>query len=90
MLQERKVYCLQARPCIFQPGNFTGWGSEGVNETLKWLSSLPTRCRSHSGGDSVAIGLSLSLSTISLLPPLPVPTKPYQVSVDVKQHVYLL
>ena len=21
---------MQARPCIFQPGNFTGWGSEGV------------------------------------------------------------
>ena len=24
------MYCLQARPCIFQPGNFTGWGSEAV------------------------------------------------------------
>ena len=23
------MYCLQARPCIFRPGNFTGWGSEG-------------------------------------------------------------
>jgi len=22
--------CGAARPCIFQPGNFTGWGSEGV------------------------------------------------------------
>ena len=22
MLQERKIYCLQARPCIFQPGHF--------------------------------------------------------------------
>ena len=22
---------LQARPCIFQPGNFTDWGSEEVN-----------------------------------------------------------
>ena len=31
MLQDRKIYCLQARPCIIQPGgNFTGWGSEGV------------------------------------------------------------
>ena len=28
-----------------------------VNETLKWLSSLPTQCRSHCGGDSVAIGI---------------------------------
>ena len=30
VLQDRKTYCLQARPRIFQPGNFTGWGSEGV------------------------------------------------------------
>ena len=29
-LQDRKIYCLHARPCIFQPGNFTGWGSERV------------------------------------------------------------
>ena len=28
------MYCLLARPCIFQPGNFTGWGSEGVNPTV--------------------------------------------------------
>ena len=26
-----KIYCLQARPCILQPGNLTGWGSAGVN-----------------------------------------------------------
>ena len=26
-------------------------------ETLKWLSSLPTRYRSHSGGDSVPVGI---------------------------------
>ena len=25
--------CLQARPCIIQPGNFTGCGSEGVKHT---------------------------------------------------------
>ena len=24
------MYCLQARPCVFQPGNVTGFGSEGV------------------------------------------------------------
>ena len=30
VLQDRKIYCLKARPCIFQPGNFTGCGSEGV------------------------------------------------------------
>ena len=25
------MYCLQAPLCIVQPGNFTDWGSEGVN-----------------------------------------------------------
>ena len=30
VLQDRKIYCWQARPFIFQPGNFTGRGSEGV------------------------------------------------------------
>ena len=25
------MVCLQARPCIVQPGDFTGCGSEGVN-----------------------------------------------------------
>ena len=28
--QDRKIYSLKARPCVFQPGNFTGCGSEGV------------------------------------------------------------
>ena len=31
VFQVRKIYCLQARPCIFQPGNFTGLGNERVN-----------------------------------------------------------
>ena len=26
-----KIYCLQSCVCTFQPGNFTGLGSEGVN-----------------------------------------------------------
>jgi len=30
VLLDRKIYCLQARPCIFQPENVTGRGSEGV------------------------------------------------------------
>ena len=34
LLQDRKIYCLQARPCLFQPGRFTGWGSEGINFSL--------------------------------------------------------
>ena len=26
--------------CTFQPGNITGWGSEGVNKALEWFSLL--------------------------------------------------
>ena len=37
MLQDWKIYCLQARPCIFHPGNFTGWGSEHT-------SDIPQNC----------------------------------------------
>ena len=33
--QGQKISCLQACPCIFQPGKFTGWGSEGVNQSVK-------------------------------------------------------
>ena len=28
--QDRKIYSMKARPCVFQPGGFTGCGSEGV------------------------------------------------------------
>ena len=35
MLQDRKIDCLRARPCIFQPGNFTVWDSEGVKRDPK-------------------------------------------------------
>ena len=51
MLQDRQVNCLKGRACIFQPGNFTCWGSEGVNVPLSislgcwsaaWLVSSPT------------------------------------------------
>ena len=31
VLKDRKIYSLQARPCMFQSGNFRGWGSQGVN-----------------------------------------------------------
>ena len=30
LLKDRKRYSLQACACTFQPGNLTGWGSEGV------------------------------------------------------------
>ena len=29
-----KIYCLQVCPCIFQPGNITGWGSVGVKQSV--------------------------------------------------------
>ena len=32
--QDQKIYCLQARPCIFQPGHLTGWSREGVKGEL--------------------------------------------------------
>ena len=34
VLQEEKLYCLLARPRIFQRGYFTGWDSEGVKPFL--------------------------------------------------------
>ena len=30
--EKEKQQCLQVRPCIFQPKNVTGWGSEGVKK----------------------------------------------------------
>ena len=35
------MYCLQARPCSFQPGYFTGWGSEGVKGTVMVQTQKP-------------------------------------------------
>ena len=44
-----EIHCLQARPCIFQAGNCTGRGSEGVNayicrysekRLLRWSQDL--------------------------------------------------
>ena len=40
VLEDRKIYCLQARPSGFQPGNFTVWGSEGVKFSAIQLSSV--------------------------------------------------
>ena len=37
---------MQARPCIFQPENFTCWGSEGV----KLLSTEPRQYRTRQAG----------------------------------------
>jgi len=43
MLWSRKIYCLQERPCIFQPGHVTGWGSEGVK--YKYLTDGAVLCK---------------------------------------------
>ena len=39
----RKIYGLQARPCIIQPGNVTGWGSEGFK--TGFIKEKPNRRR---------------------------------------------
>ena len=39
-LKYRKIYCLQARQCINQPGKFTGWGSEDrVNDPPTYFNA---------------------------------------------------
>ena len=50
-----------------------------INETLKWLSSLPILMQVIVVGDSVAIGIysPSSHTSIPLPPILPVPNKPY-------------
>ena len=53
VLQEQKMYCLQAPPCIFQPGNFTGWGSEGINGFKSGASA--GRFHRDNGAESVAV-----------------------------------
>ena len=45
MSQDRKIYCLQARPSIFRAGNFTGWGSEGLRFFM-FLSAILKRLAS--------------------------------------------
>ena len=38
-----KKYSLQARPWSFQPGNVTGWGSEGVNMKARTMTPRATK-----------------------------------------------
>ena len=47
VLKEREIYCLQACLCVFQPGNFTGRGSEGVNYYYLFVCCAAL-CLSHS------------------------------------------
>ena len=66
--------------------------SVDVKHHVYLLTYPGAECRNHSGGDSVAIGI-----TPLFPPPPPPPTPPFSpslisrmVSVDVKHHVYLL
>ena len=34
VLYDWNIYCLQVRQCIFQPGHFTGWGSDGLRPLM--------------------------------------------------------
>ena len=43
VLKDRKIHCLQARPCIFQPGHFRGSGSEGVRCVCQSPSEIKRR-----------------------------------------------
>ena len=44
LLQDRKISSSQARPCFFQSGNLTAWGSEVVNAAASREGiSLPHR-----------------------------------------------
>ena len=47
VLYDWNIYCLQACQCIFQPGRFTGWGSDGVKapHVSNVLMRLSFNCR---------------------------------------------
>ena len=53
----RRMYCLRARPCIFQPGNCTGWGSEGVKLlTLTWPLHVTAEVLAATGCCGLSVG----------------------------------
>ena len=56
------MYCSQARPCIFQPGNCTGWGSEGVGDR-GWGEA----CCFNWDWNQQSLGSTACASTIKLL-----------------------
>ena len=48
VLYDWNIYCLQVRQCIFQPGHFTGWGSDGLRPLMWAVSSCG--CHLIAGG----------------------------------------
>ena len=47
--EDRKIYYSQARPCIFQPGHFTGSGSDGVKLLVSMSTVTYFIPRAHTG-----------------------------------------
>ena len=66
VLQDRKIYCLLTRPCIFQPGHFTGWGSEGVNNYVCSMQQHYTYCDGCQG-ENYPLVSSPSLARLMML-----------------------
>ena len=50
----KRFYCLQARSCIFQPGNITCWGSKGVKVSTDNQYSIGSSAVPDYSLDSVA------------------------------------
>ena len=67
LLKDQKIYRLQACGCTSQPGNFTGWGSEGVKDKSGPLAmhssySQATAVRTGKRLNSSYVGYVLRLS----------------------------
>ena len=67
--ERRKKTGLQACVCTFQPGNLTGWGSEG------FMGMVSVQVELNDGVVSVQAGLS---SGVCLLSPCKIVSKEYQ------------
>ena len=67
--QDRKIYCLQMRPYIFQPGNFPDWASDGVKTDGSDLMRFEwPHCRTANGASvSASSGQVKGVSEINSL-----------------------
>ena len=72
LLSDRKIYCSQACARILQPGNLTGWGSEGVSTSFsmwcRWghQSCLVLLCNNVFRVCGTDVVISLVLSSVVL------------------------